>query len=403
MARPAGIPDHIPDSLVWDGDFHAYLNELDDPYLAGARFQDGPGIIWVTNASYGTPSWVFTRHALIEEGFANARVFSSKRGPITAAVLDPSWMLLPVEADAPEHAHFRDILRPYFTPKAMDERLEEVEGLCRSLIDAFIDRGRCEFIGEFAEILPNAIVVSMMGMPQEMLRQFCDWEAAALHGATNAIRIAANVAIMDYLKFHIAEQTRNPTSAMMNAIVTARIGDRPVTDAEILGLVYLLYAAGLDTVFSTLGWIMRHLATHPDLQTRLRDDPALIRPAVEEFGRAFGVSAPSRTVAEDVVFAGVTMKRGDQVILPTYLGSRDPTAWTDPHVIDIDRKPRHATFGSGAHVCLGIHLAKREMRAVIQAFLSRMRNIRLAEGDSFSCHAGSTIGVDRLVIEWDKP
>lgn len=397
------VPSHVPQELVWDHDFAAYLSELDDPYLAGGRLHDGPGVIWATNASYGQPAWIFTRNALIQEGFSNTTLFSNRRGPLTAAVLDPSWQMLPVEADAPEHAQYREILRPFFTPQAIDKRLAEVEGLCTSLIDAFIDRGTCDFITEFAEILPNAIVISMMGMPPEMLRQFLDWEASVTRGATNEDRTAAGAAIIDYLKRFIAEQQRQPTSDLMAAVVTGHMKDRPLNETETLGITYLLYVAGLDTVFASLGWIMRHIATHPDLQDRLRAHPELIRPAVEEFTRAFGVSSPARTVAQDMEYNGVVMKKGEDILLPTFLAGRDPRAWDNPHVIDIGRKPRHNTFGAGPHICLGIHLAKREMKIVLEAFLSRMRNIRIAPGaDSFAFHTSSTIGVDRLVIEWEK-
>jgi cytochrome P450 len=179
------------------------------------------------------------------------------------------------------------------------------------------------------------------------------------------------------------------------------MADRALTEAEILGLVYLLFVAGLDTVTSTLGWIMRHLAFDQDLQARLRSNPEDIPAAIEEFSRAFGVSAPSRIVARDTVFHGVPLKAGEAVLLPTYLAGRDPRAWSNPHVIDIDRRPRHVTFGVGPHLCLGIHLARREMKIMLEAFLGRMRNIRRPEAGRYEYYTTNTIGVSRLDIEWD--
>ncbi len=399
----AAVPSHVPAECVWDNDFAAFLSEGDDPYLAGGRLHDGPGVIWVTNASYGVPSWIFTQHALIQEGFANAKKFSSLRGPLIASTMDPDWMMLPVEADAPDHQQYRQILRPFFTPEAIDKRLGEVEGLCDSLIDAFIDNGRCEFVSEFASILPNAIVISMMGMPREMLGQFLHWEETTIRGATNEERIAAGVAIHDYLRDHISAQKENPANDLMKAIISGRMKDRALTDKEIMGIVYLMFVAGLDTVFASLGWIMRHLATDHALQDRLRNNPQDIPAAVEEFTRAFGVSSPSRIVAEDIVFNGVPMKKGDQIMLPTFLAGRDPRAFPNPHVIDIDRKPRHVTFGIGSHLCLGIHLAKREMRIMLESFLSRMNNIHIVEDEAFEYHTANTIGVDRMVLAWERP
>lgn len=396
------IPAHVPVESVWDRDFAAFLHEGDDPYIAAGRLHDGPGAIWVPTAAHGRPAWVLTQHALIEECFSDWEAFSSKRGA-NAAVMDPNWLLLPVEADRPDHRYYRQILNPLFTPSAIGRRSSAVQELCDRLINAFIERGRCEFVSEFASILPNAITISLLGLPAESLPQFLAWEEEMVHGATPEAAFAAGQAVIDYLKHHIAEQQARPEAAtdVMQAILSGRMPDRRFTDAEILGLVYLLFVAGLDTVYSTLGWIMRHLTQDQALQARLRDNPGEIPASIDEFGRAFGVSAPSRTVARDMVFHGVPMKAGEAVLLPTFLAGRDPRAWTNPHEIDIDRRPRHITFGIGPHVCLGIHLAKREMKIMLEACLSRMRNIRRPEGGRYEYHTTNTIGVDLLDLEWD--
>jgi cytochrome P450 len=357
----------------------------------------------VPTAAHGQPAWVLTRHALIEEAFADWEAFSSKRGA-NAAVMDSSWLLLPVEADRPDHRHYRQVLNPLFSPSAIRGRASAVQELSDRLVANFIERGSCEFMSEFANILPNAIVISLLGLPAEALPQFLEWEDQTIHGETPQIAFAAGQAIIDYLKRHIAEQQARPERAtdVMQAILAGRMADRPLNEAEILGIVYLLFVAGLDTVTSTLGWIMRHLALDQALQARLRDNPRDIPAAIEEFGRAFGVSAPSRTVARDMVFHGIPMKAGDPVLLPTYLAGRDPRAWPNPHVIDIDRRPRHVTFGIGPHVCLGVHLAKREMRIMLEAFLSRMRNIRLPAQGRYEFYTTNTIGIEQLDLEWDR-
>ena len=401
-ATLAQVPAHVPDECVWDKDMAAFFHEGDDPYLAAARLHDGPGVLWVPTAAHGQPSWVFTRHALVQEGFFDWEAFSSKRGA-NAAVMDSSWLLLPVEADRPDHQHYRQVLNPLFTPSAINNRASAVQELCDELIDAFIERGRCDFVPEFANVLPNAIVISLLGFPREVLPRFLELEHEIIHGATPEACYAAGLEVIDILKRHIAEQQRRPEGAtdVMQAILSGRMPDRAFTESEILGFVYLMFVAGLDTVTSTLGWIMRHLAQDQALQARLRDNPELIPQAIEEFTRAFGVSAPSRTVARDMTFHGVPMKAGESVLLPTYLAGRDPRAWENPHVIDIDRRPRHVTFGTGPHVCLGVHLAKREMKIMLEAFLSRMRNIRLPEDGGYEYHTTNTIGVDRLDLVWD--
>lgn len=397
------VPAHVPRECIWDNDFTAYLSEGDDPFVAGGRLHDGPGVIWATNATYGMPSWIFTRHALISEGFSDARKFSSLPGPITKAVRQTGRLSLPVESDAPDHAQYRKILQPFFTPKAVGQMHNEVQGLCDSLIDAFSERGHCEFIGEFASVLPNAIVISMMGLPRDMLGPFLEWERTAIRGATIADRVAAGNAIQEYLNDFLAAQRRSgqPASELMAAILHGQMDDRALNQVEMEGIVYLLFLAGLDTTLASLGWIIRHLAKDRALQSRLRNNPEDIPLAIEEFGRAFGVSAPPRVVAEDTEFHGVPMKKGDNVFLPTFLAGRDPRAWPNPHVIDIDRRPRHATFGVGAHVCLGIHLTKREIAVMLGSILSKLDNIRIPDGQAVEFHTAGTIGVDVLPLAWD--
>ena len=403
IAAPAiDVPAHVPGECVWNHDLSAFLHEGDDPHVAAGRLHDGPGVIWVPTAAHGRPAWVFTRHALIQEGFFDWEAFSSTRGS-NAAVMDSNWLLLPVEADRPDHPHYRQVLNPLFTPSAIGTRASAVQALCDELIDAFAERGHCELVSEFASILPNAIVIALLGLPRESLPHFLSLEEQVVHGATPEIAYAAGQKIIDLLKDHIAEQQARPERAtdVMQAILGGRMPDRAFTEAEILGFVYLMFVAGLDTVTSSLGWIMRHLALDQRLQARLRANPGDIPQAIEEFTRAFGVSAPSRTVSRDMEFHGVPMKAGEAVLLPTYLAGRDPRAWDRPHVIDIDRRPRHITFGTGPHVCLGVHLAKREMKVMLETFLRRLPVIRLADGGRYQFHTSNTIGVDCLDLQWD--
>jgi cytochrome P450 len=123
--------------------------------------------------------------------------------------------------------------------------------------------------------------------------------------------------------------------------------------------------------------------------------------AVEEFCRSYSVSLTHRCVREDFVFHGVPMKKGEEVNLPTTLANRDPTVFVNPHDFDIGRKPRHIAFGTGTHNCLGINLAKREIRVVLEEFLTSFRNIRIREGETYRFHTGRSFGIDYLPLTWD--
>jgi cytochrome P450 len=169
-----------------------------------------------------------------------------------------------------------------------------------------------------------------------------------------------------------------------------------------LGTCLNLYVGGLDTVMSSLGWYFRYLATDPALQERLHDNPQDIPAAAEEFLRAFGITATRRQVIHDTELGGVFMRRGDNICLPTYLASRDARQFDDPHRIDIDRDTPHMTLATGAHNCVGQHLARREIKVVLEAFISRFKNIRMAPGETASWSTRQVWAVTRLPLVWDR-
>jgi cytochrome P450 len=270
------------------------------------------------------------------------------------------------------------------------------------LIEKFENDGRCEFIEDFATPFPSYIFLSLMGMPLDQAQQFLDWEKGMLRGETAQDRAAASMGVLMYLKNFITEQRANPGTELIEGVINSEFDGKPLTDGQLLGIFFTFYAGGLDTVYSTLGWTMRHLAMHPDQQDRLRDNPDLIDNAVYEFLRAFSVVSTKRKVREDFTFHGVEMKAGDTVLLPLFLGGRDPKAWDNPHEVDLDRKPSSLAFGSGPHLCAGRQLALREMRIALKAFLGRFKNIRIDESKPYSYHTSPVYGIDELHLTFDR-
>lgn len=402
-AAASVVPPHVPHELVWDFDYDSFCHEGDDPFLAASRLLDGPPIIYGTRVFFGGPAWIPTRHAVIEEIFLDPATFSSRRPPSAVQGLDDvEWRMIPFELDPPEHGKYRKILQPYFSPRSMREMEAMVREVCDGLMAPLLERDGCEFIGDFASKLPNIVFLRMMGLPVDMLGQFLAWEEAMLRGADDELRAKASQEAMGYLMGFCAEQRGDPQTELMKIIIAGTVDGRPLTDMEVLGTVFLLYLGGLDTVYSSLGWIFRHLARDQALQRRLRENPDEIPKAVEEFERCYPVTRQTRTVAHDCTFHGVDMRKGEVVVLPIYLAGRDPEAYEKPETVDIDRKPRYITFGTGPHTCLGIHLAKREIRMSLEVFLASFDNIRIPEGESYAFHSGSVFGVDRLPLVWDR-
>ena len=169
-----------------------------------------------------------------------------------------------------------------------------------------------------------------------------------------------------------------------------------------MGLVEsLLLFGGLDTVAATLNLIFKYLAEHPQQQQLLRDEPALIPNAVEEFLRAFSVVPSPRVVAQDFEFHGVAMRKGDRVILNVMMSGRDPSSRDDPNTVDFRREnTRHMAFASGVHHCLGAHLARRELRIALEEWTKLVPPFRTDPTDPPITHARGVWGVKRLPIVW---
>lgn len=395
------VPASVPPALVREADFDELTAHGSDPFLAACRLHEDQPILWMTEASFRRPGWVLTRHDLISEAFIDHEHFSAERSGMIAEMLGEPVLLNPIEIDPPRHHHYRRILNPYFTPAAVKHFDEPVRQICRELIARFGASGACEFVDEFAVPFPAYVFLDLMGMPRMLLDQFIGWQNDLMRATDPGVRVAAARSIYAYLKQHMEAQRAHPTNAFLSAMVNGQVEGRPIDYYELMGMFYVLYVGGLDTVYSTIGWIMKHLATHPDLQQRLRADSTLLPQAVEEFCRAFSVVVTHRCVKEDFIFHGVPMRKGDEVNLPIMLASRDPAVHASPHEVNIDRKPRHIAFGTGTHNCLGLHLAKREMRIVIEEFLAAFDNIRITPGETPRHHTGRTFGLDYLPLAWD--
>lgn len=403
----SAFPPHVPEELRWDHDIDRYAAELDDPFLGAARLHQGEPIFFASGATRGRPGWIVTPYALIEEVFTRHDLFSSVGHTDVRGLLGVDWYLNPLEIDPPEHKAYRSVLQPLFQPKKVKELEDDVRQICEELIAPLKARKNCDFIKDFAQLFPSYVFLRLVDLPRDLLPQFLEWEDSFMRAPDIERRIKAARAIKDYLESVISSRRENPGSDLISFIVTTEIqspdgsGMRRLTPDEVIGMCMTFYLGGLDTVTSSLGWHFRYLASHPDLQQRLRSQPELIPGAVNDLLRAFGVTGTARVVTQDFEFHGVLMKKGEFVVGPPFLASRDPKVYVDPDRIDPERNARHLTFASGVHNCLGIHLAKREIQLVFEIWLKNFDNIHITEGAAVKWHTSGVWGIDQLPLSWD--
>ena len=402
LANP--VPAHVPPDAVFMLDF------LNDPGLRADPQKRWDDIRAQRRAFYtpfprhpsvGTPGdWVFTYAEDIRRILQDHETFKSGGTRAMGKMVGDSWKLVPTDMDAPEHGHFRTLMNPIFSPKRMAAMEGNIRARAAELIAPLAARKQCEFIQAFGRAFPVSIFLELMGLPLDRIDELVEIEEGILHpGPTGQVESVR--ALRDYLKGHIDDRRAHPTDDLISFAVKSQVDGRPCTADEIMGICFMLFIGGLDTVTSTLSYVFRHLALNPQDQARLRANPELIADAVEELIRAHSVVTTGRIVARPVTVAGYDLKPGDYVSMPMTAASRDPAEFSDPDRIDLTRSPnRHAAFGYGPHRCIGSHLARRESVIALEEWLKAMPPFRLKPGAELYSDGAGVVSLHDLPLEW---
>jgi len=397
-------PSHVPEDIVRNYAVENQPGVEVDPYRANQKVFELPPIYWSPvegGAHAGIGHWVISKAEYIREVYGDPSRFSSNNATGFLRLVGRDQNMIPIELDPPEHTKYRMILNPRFTPARMAAMDDAIRQRAREMLEPLRAQRGCEFEAAFGRPFPVSIFLDLMSLPQDRILEFIAWEQQLLHGATlDDVRQGADN-MMRYLEEIVAERRQNLGDDLPSYIIQSQVDGRPLTNDEIMSMCFLLFFGGLDTVASTLNFIFKYLGEYPEQQQLLREEPDLIPNAVEEFLRAFSVVPSPRVVAQDFEFHGVQMRKGDRVILNVMMSGRDPSEYENPNVIDIRRKnPRHMAFATGVHTCLGLHLARRELRIAIEEWLQMMPPFRTDPKDPPTTHARAVWGVKRLPLIW---
>ncbi len=394
------LPSHISETLVSPA---AYATEaLFDAY----RWMRANNPLGIAQPDGFDPFWVVSKHADILEVSKNNALFPSAVRPTTltnkeaeararAITGTPHLVKSLVQMDEPEHMKYRALTQGWFMPQNVKKREGEIRALAKHAVAEFVALpGRCDFVKDVALHYPLRVVMNILGVPQEdyprMLRL-----TQELFGATDpdTQRFQAALTTEQYLQLMMAvvqdfsdyfgkiseERRKHPRDDLATLIANAEIDGAPMGPIEATGYYTIVATAGHDTTSSSTACAMWALASQPGLLDRVRGDLSLVPALIEEAIRwATPVKTFMRSAAADTTLRGRAIRQGDWLMLCYASGNRDEDVFSNPDKFDIDRSPnRQLAFGFGAHLCLGQHLARLEMRVLFEELLPRLKSVRL--------------------------
>jgi cytochrome P450 PksS len=368
--------------------------------------------------------WVLTRyddvlaaarHPALSSARTEVFVRAQLRGSDPALAADftriNSGMM--INKDGPEHHRLRVLGNHAFTPSALQRWQSVIERVVDDLLDAALPRGRLDLIGDLARPLPAVVIAELFGIPPDDRDMFHQWSMAAARffggavGDPEEAARAANKASLQqerYFRDLLEERRRRPGDDLVSLLLVGQAEGR-LTAEEVCAQCILLLAAGHITTMDQLGNTVLALLKNPEQLGRLRDDPGLVRSAVEEGLRYDGTAQLGQRIARaDLRLRGQTIHKGELLYLSLGAANRDPEAFAEPDRFDVGRADnRHLAFGAGPHLCLGMTLARRELEVALGRLVRRLPRLRCDEERPRRRRADSLVfrGLESLPVRFD--
>jgi cytochrome P450 len=336
---------------------------------------DGPGF------------WAVTRYDDVKAIGRDPETFSSEPTVMitdeTAIEIGDHKMML--MADPPYHTRLRRVINSEFTPKSAARWQPRIESLCRKIVDEVVERGECDFMTDIAGEIPSYVIAELMGIPLEdgrRLYSLTETIHAAPESQPAGAGLGAVIEMFNYAHEVAEDKRKQPRADLASKIVHAEVDGRSLDDIDFNLFFLLLVDAGGDTTRNLLGGGLLALFDHPDERARLQEDlDGCLPGAVEEMLRWVSpVIYMRRRTTRSLKLHDVEIHEGDKVVMYYGSANRDERAFDDPDRFDVTRLPNdHLAFGGGGpHFCLGAHIARIEIAAMLREVLTRLPDIEAA-------------------------
>ena len=341
------------------------------------------------------PFWAITKHADIVEIARQPRLFLN--GPrLLVFVVEPGFEpeATPpfrhlLDMDPPEHGEYRALVSRKFTPRGVRELEPQINAIAKDVLDGVTGRDSCDFVIDISSKIPLAVIAELLGVPHQDWEQLFQWTNETIGGTDPEFQQGATMqetldrarlGLFQYFSNMVAERIKTPTNDITSIVANAKINGQPLPQLELLSYFFLLVVAGNETTRNATTGGLLALIENPEQWDRLKKNPALIKPAVEEIVRwTTPVIQFARTASEDTEIRGQKIRAGESVCLFYPSANRDEEVFDNPFKFDIGRDPNpHIAFGIGEHFCLGANLARLELEAIFRQIVERMEYAELA-------------------------
>lgn len=351
----------------------------DDPYPVLKRMRD-EAPVWY-NQQYNF--WLLSRFEDVSNASKNHETFSSAWGTMLEIMTEnPGESTAIINNDPPYHSEMRRLVAARFSPRNVATLENQIRAIVVGYLERLEGKPSFDFVQDFCRWIPMEVVSVLLGVPEADRKQINTWGDQVLHrdeGQTEESGMAriAREGLTEYVAKAMYERRAQPQDDLMSLIANGQIRQddgsmRPINDQEAIEYMFLLAAAGNETVARLLGNACYYLACFPDLRQQLRDEPNIMPQAIEELLR-FDPPSPVqfRRTIKPITLHGVTIPAGSNVALSTAGAARDERQYQNPDVLDFKRSERNVSLGEGVHACLGAHVARMEIRIALEEFLKR--------------------------------
>ncbi|MFM1770608.1 MAG: Biotin biosynthesis cytochrome [Verrucomicrobiota bacterium] len=343
------------------------------------------------------------RHADVRQAARDYRTFSSNapfRVPIPSEEDVRSMRQIPVETDPPDHTDYRRLVEPFFARAKDPAVIAQIESILHARVQDALGRGSIEVVREFALPIQSHALACLLNVPQSEAALWIGWGTHVFRdGGSKGRDLEA------YLHQQFDRGAAQPGDDFFSALAHASFRGRPLTREEMMGFGNLTFAGGRDTVIHTISSVLAHLASHPEALSFLREDPARITHAVEEYYRVITpLTHIGRVCPVETNVHGVNVPPGGRVSLCWASANQDETAFDAPGEIRLDRKPNpHLAFGFGAHLCLGAAHARLLLRTLLHQCTQQVDHLSLLEARERLEHEqryDRTVGYESLTLQF---